>query len=84
MGVRIETMEIVADGELIIGSAEKRIIYVDLEPITPKATRIRVIARNGGILYDSATAAEIVLQAEKAFAGDDESAARGASKRAKR
>ena len=35
--------------------------------ITPKTTRMRVEAKNGGFFYDGATATEIVLQTEKAL-----------------
>jgi hypothetical protein len=81
MGIRLETMETLEEGELIIGSAERRIIYVDLEPISSKTTRIKVVAKNGGIFFDSSTATEIVLQAEKVLAGNEEGASFGASRR---
>jgi hypothetical protein len=84
MGIRLETMETLDEGELIIGSAERRIIYVDLEPISSKTTRIKVVAKNGGIFFDSSTATEIVLQAEKVLAGNEEGASFGASRRVKR
>jgi hypothetical protein len=85
MGIRVESVETVDEGELLTGSAANRVIYIDLERITQKATRMRVVAKNGGILYDSATATEIVLQTEKVFHGEEEfSSSRGASKRVKR
>ena len=58
-------------------------VSVDLEPISSKATRMRVVARNSGIFFDTATATEIVLQTEKAL-GVNEGAAAGASRRTSR
>jgi hypothetical protein len=42
-------------------------IEIDLETLTPNATRMRSTARNG-LLMDSATATEIVRQTQKALA----------------
>jgi hypothetical protein len=84
MGMRVEYTETLEGGELIVASAEKRAIYIDLEPLTSRATRVQVAAKNGGLLHDSATATEIVLQAEKAFFGEEEFASRGATKRVRR
>jgi hypothetical protein len=84
MGMRVEYTESLEGGELIVARAEKRTIYIDLEPLTPRATRIQVVAKNGGLLHDSATATEIVLQTEKAFSGEEDFASRGATKRVRR
>jgi hypothetical protein len=84
MGVRVEALEQAEDGELIVGAAEKRRIYIDLEALTARATRMKVVAKSGGLLYDGATATEIVLQTEKAFLGEEEFSSRGGSKRVKR
>lgn len=51
--------------EVIRASAGGREIEVELESITPHATRMRVVARNGGFFYDGATATEIIVQTEK-------------------
>jgi hypothetical protein len=67
MGIRVDSFETSERGELINGSAIARSIEVELEPISSKATRMRVVTRNGGIFYDAATATEIVLQTEKAL-----------------
>ncbi len=67
MGIQVDGFETVENGQLILGSALRRSVEVELEPITSKATRMRVVTRNGSIFYDSATAAEIVLQTEKAL-----------------
>lgn len=65
MGIRVEGFETVEHGQLILASARQRTIEVELETVTAKTTRMRVVARNGGLFYDAATAAEIVLQTEK-------------------
>lgn len=52
-------------GERVINATAKdREIEVLLEPLTPRTTRMRVIASNG-LLKDSATAQEIMLQTER-------------------
>ena len=48
--------------EVITAVAHDREITVTLEALSANATRMKVIARNGGIFYDSATATEIILQ----------------------
>ena len=53
-------------GETIIAKATERDIEIKLESLTPKATRLRVTAKNG-LFRDTATSAEIVAQIEKAL-----------------
>ncbi|HEY6822129.1 MAG TPA: DUF3568 family protein [Burkholderiales bacterium] len=81
MGLRLESIEDTDEGQRIEASAERRWIYIDLEPISSKTTRIKVAAKNGGIIYDSSTATEIVLQTEKALFGDEGSSSTGRSRR---
>ena len=83
----LATMGLTVEGELqletgpeIVASSEKRVIYLDLEAISPKTTRLKVAAKDGGIFYDSSTATEIVLQTEKAMFGEDDFATRGGSR----
>lgn len=65
MGIKVLTRETNKEGERVITAAAKdREIEVLLEPLTPRTTRMRVIASNG-IIKDSATATEIVLQTER-------------------
>ena len=81
MGVRLDSVERPEGGnELIRGTATRREIEIELEAISPKATRMRVEAKNNGFVYDGATATEIVLQTEKAL-GPETSASAGASRR---
>jgi len=53
-------------GETIAAKAIERDIEIKLEPLTVKATRMRVVAKNG-LFRDTATSAEIVAQIEKAL-----------------
>jgi hypothetical protein len=53
--------------ETINAKANDRDIEIQFESLTPNTTRMRVTARSGGLLYDSATATEIILQTEKAL-----------------
>jgi len=54
-----------AGNEIVKASGNERDIEITLEPISPNTTRMRVTARSSGVLYDSATATEIILQTEK-------------------
>jgi hypothetical protein len=52
--------------ETIFAKAGDRDIEIDLEALTPTTTRMQVTARkDGGLLRDSATATEIIIQTEK-------------------
>ena len=51
---------------LITARATDRDIDIEIEALTPNATRITVVAKkDGGLIRDSATATEIILQTEK-------------------
>lgn len=65
MGVKVVSRTTNKVGERVISATAKdREIEVLLEPLTPRTTRMRVIASNG-LLKDSATAQEIMLQTER-------------------
>ncbi len=52
--------------ELIMARAADRDIEIEIEALTPNTTRITVVAKkDGGLIRDSATATEIILQTEK-------------------
>ena len=65
MGIKLHSLGKLADREIIYASADGRTIEIELEPISKRATRVRVATQNGAFFYDSATANEIVLQTEK-------------------
>jgi hypothetical protein len=75
MGITLGSTGRFEGGELISAHSDNRAIQIEIEPISPKATRIRIAARNGWLFYDNATASEIVAQTERLL----DSAATGAS-----
>ena len=65
MGIRPGEMKKIEHGELILAQAGRRDIEVELEALTPSTTRMKVVAREGALLYDGATASEIIAQTGK-------------------
>jgi len=68
MGIAFESFDRFDSGELIYARAENRAIAIEIEPISPRATRLRIAAKNGSFFFDSATASEIVAQTERSLA----------------
>ena len=68
MGIAFESFDRFDYGELIYARAENRAIQIEIEPISPRATRLRIAAKNGSFFFDSATASEIVAQTERSLA----------------
>lgn len=56
--------------EFLNATANGRTIQVQVEPLTSNTTRMRVTARSSGLIYDSATATEIILQTERVMEGN--------------
>lgn len=77
MGIQHDTTEPFEHGEVITARTPTREIHIELEPISERATRVRIAAKNGGFWYDNATAAEIVAQTERFLI---ESAAHGGTR----
>ena len=67
MEIPVEAVEKTAAGEVIKAKASNRAIEVEFESLTPKTTRMRVVADSDGLIKDSATATEIILQTERAL-----------------
>ena len=65
MGIDIESTGRFEGGEVIYARCDNRTIEIEVEPISPRATRLRIAAKNGGLFYDNATAFEIVAQTER-------------------
>jgi len=65
MGIGFESTGTFEGGEVIYARSAKRTIEIEVEPISGRATRVRIAAKNGGLFYDNATASEIVLQTER-------------------
>ncbi len=69
MGVTNIDLSKTEEGEIISGKAGDRNVEVELITITPNATRMRTTVRNG-MLMDSATGTEIILQTERSLAAN--------------
>jgi uncharacterized protein GlcG (DUF336 family) len=67
MGITTDGTKKIENGEVITARAGNREIEVELEFLTSNTTRMRVVARNGSVFYDSATATEIIVQTEKSL-----------------
>ena len=69
MAIEIGSIDKTANGKIIKAEASDRNIEIELESLTRNTTRMRSVARtNGGIIVDSATGVEIIMQTEKALA----------------
>ena len=69
MGIKVERRGRTEKGEFIKATGTNRQIEVKLEPITPKSTRMRTVAKHGFFLRDRATAIEIIIQTERIIKG---------------
>lgn len=58
----VDTDEKTDDGVRIVASANGREVEVELEEVTPRATRLHVVVRHGVFVKDRATAERIVEQ----------------------
>jgi hypothetical protein len=65
MGIRVASSELTEGNEVLKANAKDRDIEIVLEPVSANTTRMRVVARNGSLFYDSATATEIIMQTER-------------------
>ena len=69
MDIKLVSTGMEEQTEILTASASGRAIEIQLEPLSPNTTRMRVTARSGGLIYDSATATEIILQTERVMDG---------------
>ena len=66
MQIRIVDSKQDGNKEVIRARASDREIELEIESLTPNTTRLAVTAsKNGGMIRDSATATEIILQTER-------------------
>jgi len=65
MAIKVDKVSKDGDVQTIVASTNERKIEIELEPISPRTTRMRAVARKPSGLWDSATATEIILQTEK-------------------
>jgi len=73
MKIRVGSTWKIDNGVRFKARASDLEIEIDLEVLTPNATRMRSTARNG-LLMDSATATEIIRQTLKALAAQPKDA----------
>lgn len=64
MKMRIDALARNGQNEVIRAASGARTIEIELEPLGPGETRMRVAARSGGLLYDSALGAEVIRRTE--------------------
>ncbi len=65
MAFPIETDESTEEGERIVARVEGREVEAELEPITLKTTKVKVIVREGWFWKDRATAEELIEQTSR-------------------
>jgi hypothetical protein len=66
MQIKVVDSKVEGSTETIHARASDRDIEIEIESLTPNATRLTVTAKkDGGFVRDSATATEIILQTEK-------------------
>ena|SRR5215468_10215015 len=65
MAIKVDKVSKDGGVQTIVASSNERTIEIELEPISPRTTRMRAVARKPSGLWDSATATEIILQTEK-------------------
>jgi hypothetical protein len=71
MGMTLTTDEATKSGWQLSASAHDRSIDIQLERLTDTATRMRVVADEGWVIFkDSATATEIILQTAQTLQDD--------------
>lgn len=66
MSIKVTARDKTSQGMTIKGTASDRDIEVELEALTANTTRMRTIVHNG-VLMDSATGTEIIVQTERAL-----------------
>jgi len=70
MDMEVKENEPTESGRKIMTQARDRTIEIELDRLTAKTSRMRVNAKHGWLFKDRATAAEIIMQTERAL--DDE------------
>ena len=65
MRIKVRSSDKIDGGEEIMAYSPDRSIDIELEAISPNATRMRVTAKKNFFVYDRATATEIILQTKR-------------------
>lgn len=67
MGIVLQGTERTDGGQVIKAATQDYQIEVEVEAISPSATRVKAVARRSLFSYDGATAREIIQQTERAL-----------------
>jgi len=67
MDIGVESDDVTAEGRALVAKAADRTVYVDLERLTGRTTRMRVTAKQGWFWRDRSTAGEIIAQTERSL-----------------
>ena len=67
MDIGVESDDMTAEGRALGAKAADRTVYVDLERLTGRTTRMRVTAKQGWFWRDRSTAGEIIAQTERSL-----------------
>ena len=67
MDIALQKDDVTADGRELVGQAGDRMIYIELERLTARTTRMRVTAKQGWFFRDRATSGEIITQTEQSL-----------------
>jgi hypothetical protein len=70
MEITLKSDEMKEDGcRAMVAAAGNRLVYVELEQITERTTRMRITAKHAWAWRDRATAGEIIVQTERTLDG---------------
>ena len=69
MGMSISAIDVRGAREIIKARNASSQVEIELESVNRSATRARVAARGGGLLYDDDMAVKIIRQAERVLGG---------------
>jgi uncharacterized protein DUF3568 len=67
MDVKLSTDEATTDGRSLVAQAGDRTVYIELEKLTSRTTRMRITAKHGWFWRDRATAGEVIAQTERSL-----------------
>jgi hypothetical protein len=67
MDITVDKDEVTPEGRQLTAQTVDRAIEIELERITARTTRIRVVAKQGWFFRDRATAGEIIAQTERSL-----------------
>jgi hypothetical protein len=75
MAFSLDDVEDIDSGRRLHATSPTREVEVELERLTPKTTRMRVVAKQNWFLRDRATATEIILQTDQTLTDNPKLAA---------